>query len=662
MIFKKFLIAALVIPVIAFAQYGKSDYELVKTTFQRSFDREIVLSYLNSGDERKVNAALLSISHSEDTSLVKNIITLPFNNHAKFICFALGQLGENKSSTEYLWSKIFSEDVAANSVYLFDALGKTGNENDLNRLADFYANIDAPSFPYRGISLAIYQFGFRGITSDRTKQILIDEINNPFTPVDAKNDALFALARRGSSGKINDELVKILLSNDEETKTVIKQKQYALINLRVQKYFPKNEELFNKLLNETNPLLLIETAKALSLYKFNTVDEIKEFLKLLGNENQNVSITAAGSIKNFTVGNSLTDSLKNILHNYLLNPDLPAAIKGELLVSYTQLYDDKEIDEKILTALPKQYYYAYLGSDNENEKNLTTLLVEYDAVDNLSNKIDILYNLLQFRETFPEDVKLISLLINTLKSNRAPLVSIAADGSDSLLIEKHKREITDIIKQKIKAEKDNPDFMEAIMSLVNLAERIDSVLYEEVIEELKFSELYSIRKFISDKTGKDFRGTKELNNFEEIWQNAFKFSSAEIVTEKGSFVIEFIPEYAPVTTGNFCMLASKDFYNGIEFHRVVPGFVIQCGDPTATGWGGPGYDIVSEFSPLPYDIGTVGMASAGKDTEGSQWFVMQGNYPHLNGRYTVFAKVISGMDVVYNITQNDKILSVRLIP
>ncbi len=98
----------------------------------------------------------------------------------------------------------------------------------------------------------------------------------------------------------------------------------------------------------------------------------------------------------------------------------------------------------------------------------------------------------------------------------------------------------------------------------------------------------------------------------------------------------------------------------MEFHRVVPGFVIQGGDPSATGWGGPGYNIISEFSPLTYQIGLVGMASAGKDTEGSQWFVMHGNYPHLNGRYSIFAKVIQGMDVVYKIDQNDKILNVQL--
>jgi cyclophilin family peptidyl-prolyl cis-trans isomerase len=88
--------------------------------------------------------------------------------------------------------------------------------------------------------------------------------------------------------------------------------------------------------------------------------------------------------------------------------------------------------------------------------------------------------------------------------------------------------------------------------------------------------------------------------------------------------------------------------------------VIQAGDPTGTGWGGPGYEIVSEFSDLNFGIGYVGMASAGKDTESSQFFIMQGSHPHLNGRYTIFAKVIEGMEVVNKITEDDKIISINL--
>ena len=130
--------------------------------------------------------------------------------------------------------------------------------------------------------------------------------------------------------------------------------------------------------------------------------------------------------------------------------------------------------------------------------------------------------------------------------------------------------------------------------------------------------------------------------------------------EKGSFEIEFMPQYAPVSVGSFCYLVQLNFFKGINFHRVVPGFVIQAGDPTGTGWGGAEYEIVSEFSPLNFNVGFVGMASAGKDTEGSQWFVMQVNFPHLNGRYSVLGKIKAGIESVLNTGQGDKIVKVQL--
>ncbi|MDP3829804.1 MAG: peptidylprolyl isomerase, partial [Ignavibacteriaceae bacterium] len=116
----------------------------------------------------------------------------------------------------------------------------------------------------------------------------------------------------------------------------------------------------------------------------------------------------------------------------------------------------------------------------------------------------------------------------------------------------------------------------------------------------------------------------------------------------------------PISTGSFIYLAVLNTFTNNLWHRVVPGFVIQGGDPSKTGWGGPGYDIISEFSPLNYNEGIVGMASAGKDTEGSQFFIMQAEHPHLNGRYTIFAEVVEGITIVSNLEQNDLILSIVL--
>jgi cyclophilin family peptidyl-prolyl cis-trans isomerase/HEAT repeat protein len=135
---------------------------------------------------------------------------------------------------------------------------------------------------------------------------------------------------------------------------------------------------------------------------------------------------------------------------------------------------------------------------------------------------------------------------------------------------------------------------------------------------------------------------------------------ARIETERGAFTLRLAPRDATLTVGNFLALARRGYFDGVRIHRVAPGFVVQDGDPTGTGNGGPGYEIRDELNPTPYDTGTVGMALSGPDTGGSQWFVTQAPQPHLDGGYTVFGRVIAGMDVVARIEQGDRIQRVTL--
>jgi cyclophilin family peptidyl-prolyl cis-trans isomerase len=118
-----------------------------------------------------------------------------------------------------------------------------------------------------------------------------------------------------------------------------------------------------------------------------------------------------------------------------------------------------------------------------------------------------------------------------------------------------------------------------------------------------------------------------------------------------------------MTVLNFVTLAKrKTFFPGTVFHRVVPNFVVQGGDPRGDGWGGPGYSLRSEFFPATYSTGSVGMASSGKDTEGSQFFITHSPQPHLDGRYTVFGRVIRGMAVADAIQIDDTVVDVDLLP
>jgi cyclophilin family peptidyl-prolyl cis-trans isomerase/HEAT repeat protein len=136
---------------------------------------------------------------------------------------------------------------------------------------------------------------------------------------------------------------------------------------------------------------------------------------------------------------------------------------------------------------------------------------------------------------------------------------------------------------------------------------------------------------------------------------------ATVATSKGSFVIEFLPADAPLTVDNFVRLAKRGYFNGQVVPRVVPNFVVQAGDPRGDQNGGPGYSIRCEINEIPYDRAAVGMALSGKDTGGSQWFVTHSPQPHLDGGYTVFGRVVSGMEVVDAVVRGDILRSVTII-
>lgn len=171
-------------------------------------------------------------------------------------------------------------------------------------------------------------------------------------------------------------------------------------------------------------------------------------------------------------------------------------------------------------------------------------------------------------------------------------------------------------------------------------------------------------------------------------------TSAIIKTAKGDIKLELYPKVAPITVDNFVKLAEKGFYNGVKFHRVIPSFMIQGGDPLsrtdspAVGSGGPGYAFEDEINPkslglsdeeifqleaqgykynydlesLPVDVGAMAMANSGPDTNGSQFFIVTySSQPHLDGKHTVFGKVVEGMEVARAITQGDVMGSVEIL-
>ena len=130
---------------------------------------------------------------------------------------------------------------------------------------------------------------------------------------------------------------------------------------------------------------------------------------------------------------------------------------------------------------------------------------------------------------------------------------------------------------------------------------------------------------------------------------------AHIFFNIGSFVIKLFPAIAPISVNNFVFLSQEGFYDRCIFHRIIPNFIAQTGDPARNGKGGPGYRIPDEISDIEFNVGIVGMANAGPDTNGSQFFITLADAPHLNRRYTAFGEVITGFETVQQIVSADSV-------
>jgi peptidyl-prolyl cis-trans isomerase B (cyclophilin B) len=155
---------------------------------------------------------------------------------------------------------------------------------------------------------------------------------------------------------------------------------------------------------------------------------------------------------------------------------------------------------------------------------------------------------------------------------------------------------------------------------------------------------------------------KQWKNPPEMQIDPEKTYRAKMETSKGLIELELYPEYAPKTVNNFVFLAQEGYYDGVIFHRVINDFVIQGGDPTGTGAGGPGYKFEDELlgNPLKHETNVISMANAGPNTNGSQFFITHSPQAHLDGKHTVFGKVVSGADVIDAIRQGDRMEKVKI--
>lgn len=658
----KYLLVLFFIFNSAFCQYSIDDYQLVKTTFQREFDKTILHNYLFSSTTAKIKAGLLSVSHSDDTTFVDDIIKLDFEKHGDYICFALGQIGPCEKSLNYLIAKLNSIKRNLYRRDIFEAIGKVCNKRIIDSLVTAY--FQSPIDKCDGISLALANYNFREKLTgyNEVQKLLKNEFTSLKIPINRRIDALYSLNRIGPSINLKDDLYRILDENELNEKSMIL-KQYTLACLQKLKTFPNDYSKLQKFLRNRDWRFRTETVKTACYFPFNSINEIDSYLNLLSDKNPNVTRQTAISLKNISLKDSLLiKKFKDRLNQIFRNNNMTGNTFGEYYISYMQLFPSsfENTYPNSLNKIKRTYLYqALLNSKIDSLTKFSTLLEKLSPI-NKSDEIDFALALIELQKQLLGNEDFENLLISELNSSYSPVVNIIADELDSGIVVKSKEKIKDIVLKQVGKQLRNYYFFEGLSSLVKLSQKLDSMFYNKVLKNILESNIPEIKNIAIDKM--EVKPSRKFNKFDEFWKNSFLYKGARVQTDKGAFTFYFAPEYSPITVGNFCSLVKSGFYKNLVFHRVVPNFVIQTGDPDSTGWGGPGYSISSEFSLLPYDEGYIGMASSGKDTEGSQWFVMHGSFHHLNGRYTNFGRIINGQNAVDLIDQGDKINRIELIP
>lgn len=388
-----------------------------------------------------------------------------------------------------------------------------------------------------------------------------------------------------------------------------------------------------------------------------------------------VRVNAVRACQNFPLPET-----RGIVFRALNDPsEMVAVAASEVIRNQSAQYPHKNISEEVWIKRSPQImanlYAALLGAI-PSDGTIEEIIKLYASGDDYTNAA-MLSALGEAKS--PLNKKALEFIAHELnKDTNAKVVLTSAIGAVVSIDKKAGKEISkwDFLKiyERAIAQGDV-----AVIGIVSSALMDKSLPYKEQIKDISFlytaksklklpkdiESLQVLERAIAFLEGKE-RPAPLKNEFNHAisWDSVKAIPAnqrAEIKTTKGSIIVRLLVEEAPGSVANFVELVNKKYFDGKFVHRVVPNFVIQTGCNRGDGYGSEDYSIRSEFSLRRYTTGSVGMASAGKDTEGTQWFITHSPTPHLDGKYTIFAVVERGMETVDRLEVGDKIVGVKLL-
>lgn len=565
--------------------------------------------------------------------------------------YALGQTGNSKITGRIIASFSGKDTLEVDNIYnanILEAVGKTGNESDLKAIATVKTYRSTDTFLLLGQMRAIYNFGLRKIVTDESTSRVVDLLYQKSIPSEVRTLAANYLGR---NKKLNLSLYKVRLIetfSKEDDPNIRMSIALAFGNSKDIDFLPT---LKSRLIVETDYRVKSNIVRAMANFPYADVRDI--LLSNCKNDNIHIATTAADAI---IINGIVEDVLEYIKYDTIGIPWQVRSKMNGAVLAHTALYFTKSkaaFSQRILknlkessddyskaayvNALSKDpYNFGLLGQLYADEKSQ---IVKIAALEGLGS---ILRNPLFFK-AFGNGFgrvkgEILGTLINAVSSGDVGQIAVAS----TIL-----KEPSLIFKEWIR----DPAFMKEALTKLTLPRDIES-----------YNELKSAISYIEGTT---FEPEVVKHNNPINWtfvQLSSDTTVAAIKTSRGLIRVKLDRINAPATVANFINLVNEKFYNGKIFHRVVPNFVIQTGCPRGDGYGSLDYTIRSELPQKYFDgEGYIGMASAGNHTESTQWFITHSPAPHLNGNYTIFGRVVEGMDIVHQIQVGDKINEIILV-
>ncbi|PTX10474.1 cyclophilin family peptidyl-prolyl cis-trans isomerase [Pontibacter mucosus] len=605
-------------------------------TLQDERNTTDLLPYLSNPNSAYRQHAAMAFASVQDTAALQALLQTLQDSVANVrgaSAYALGQLGHRQAEADIL-EQLQEEQTPEVQAQLLEALGKVGT----SRAAEFLASYKAPNpEALAGQAWGIYRLGMRQQHTPQVVQKAI-ELLAPATIYEARLAAAHFLARTPRLDLTQHRQQVLNTATSDKAPEIRMAAAQALAKVRA---LDKATFLSNIAQSDPDYRVRLSAVRSMSGLEFSEIS--RAIVAALQDQNVNTAIATS----EFLVANNagvpvqmLQDVLPNLLDARVRSNVIWVILKNSQPQNRVYLNPRfKQQYQNARSAYDKAHLLKALSGDVNNYEFIAeqVFLAEEPVI--ATTGMDALI-LMRQQPDFPKRLEpaFADIFKHAVASGDVALVGMAAaairDPKLNLRSQYSNFAFLTQAQEKLQLPRD----METNIELQKTIDYL-SGKQETVIPQNPFTHPI------------DWQLVKTIHPNQQV----------VVRTEKGSITMQLFVEDAPGSVANFVELTQQGFFNELYFHRVVPNFVAQGGDKRGDGWGSSDYSIRSEFTPLHYYEGYVGMASAGKDTESNQWFITHSPAPHLDGRYTIFAKVIDGMDVVHRLEVGDKIVSVEVL-